>query len=344
MLSRPLALRPKGGAPSARVGLAAACAASCICLGLLAARPLYGPELALLQARGQLTAAARDTPLPGRAPPLPDMPGLLQLLDVDPILRASMATYDAALLRPLAARTLYEPSAIVTAREGAAVEIALAQADAILRAASPPRRRPLSRYARAPGAGATDEIIRAAAATAGVDPGYLLRTASRESSFNAYAMARDTTARGLFQFIDQTWLLSVAKWGTKHGLGSEAAAIRVDSRGRAYVPDASLRRRILLLRFDPWLSARLAAEFAAENDAYLHGALRRPPSSGELYAAHLLGPGGAVRLIQTAYARPDFPAATLLPAAASKNRRLFYRSGAPRSASELLLLISADPD
>jgi hypothetical protein len=79
---------------------------------------------------------------------------------------------------------------------------------------------------------------------------------------------------------------------------------------------------------------------AASNAYLLSQGLGRAPSGGELYAAHLLGPAGALRLIRVAYLRPSYPAAWLLPDAAAKNRGLFYRRGAPRSASELLLSLS----
>ena len=48
--------------------------------------------------------------------------------------------------------------------------------------------------------------IRQAASTTGASFEYLLATAKMESNFNPKAAATTSSARGLFQFIDQTWL------------------------------------------------------------------------------------------------------------------------------------------
>ncbi|MGL4729664.1 MAG: transglycosylase SLT domain-containing protein, partial [Bosea sp. (in: a-proteobacteria)] len=48
--------------------------------------------------------------------------------------------------------------------------------------------------------------IRDGAAKTGTDFGYLVRTAQRESALDPNAKARTSSATGLFQFIDQTWL------------------------------------------------------------------------------------------------------------------------------------------
>jgi hypothetical protein len=85
----------------------------------------------------------------------------------------------------------------------------------------------------------------------------------------------------------------------------------------------------------------MAAEFSAENAQVLKAGLGREPSGRELYAAHVLGAEGALRLIRTAYGSPEYPAAALLPRAATANRSLFYLPhGAPRSVSELLGALS----
>ena len=48
--------------------------------------------------------------------------------------------------------------------------------------------------------------IKQAASTTGASFEYLLTTAKMESNFNPKAAASTSSARGLFQFIDQTWL------------------------------------------------------------------------------------------------------------------------------------------
>ncbi len=305
--------------------------------------PLLQAPIALtalrLHLRPSTTAAIRALELPEPSDPST----ALRLLAQDPSVRASQAAYDAALLNPRAALSAYEPRAIALATGREAVLTALSQAEMILVAArvaeAPPRTaspRLLARtrhFLRGP----LDDMIEEAADIAGVDAGFLRATAVRESSNNPYAVAPRSSARGLYQFINQTWLQSVAKWGARHGLAREASLIRWDRRGRAYIADVTAERDILMLRYDPEVSARMAAESAAENAQVLGREIGRTPSSGELYAAHVLGPGGAVRLIRAAYTRPDFPAARLFPSAAASNPRLFYRAGRPRSVSEVLL-------
>lgn len=310
---------------------------------LSAALPLLQAPVSVAVLRLDMRSAAAGAIAAPRLPESSDPRAALRLLAQDPMVRASQAAYDAALLNPQAARYAYEPRAIALAGGRQAVLTALSQAERILlapRSAGAKLSTPSSEFrgqARQFIAGPLDDVIEQAASLAGVDAAFLRATAVRESSNNPYAMASTSSARGLYQFVNQTWLQSVAKWGSRHGLAREASQIRWDGRGRAYVAEASAERAILMLRFDPQVSARMAAESAAENAEVLGREIGRRPSAGELYAAHLLGPGGAVRLIRAAYTRPDLPAARLFPSAAASNPRLFYRAGRPRSVSELLL-------
>lgn len=308
-----------------------------------AATPLLQPPISVAVLRLNLKPAATVAIAAPRLPEVSDPRAALQLLAQDSMVRASQAAYDAALLNPQAARFAYEPRTIARTAGRGAVLTALSQAEQILLTTHAPQaelRAPSPELRGRTHRDSLDEVIEEAARLAGVDAAFLRATAVRESSNNAYAIATTSSARGLYQFINQTWLQSVGKWGSRHGLAREASLIRWDGRGRAYVTDASAERDILMLRFDPQLSARMAAESAAENAAVLGRALGRRPSAGELYAAHLLGSGGAARLIRAAYAQPDLPAVRLFPSAAASNPRLFYRSGRPRSVSELLLGLS----
>jgi hypothetical protein len=168
-----------------------------------------------------------------------------------------------------------------------------------------------------------------------MDFGLLLATARRESSLDPRARASTSTAAGMFQFIESTWLDMVRRHGVEHGLGAIAQQIELRG-GRSVVTDPAQRRAILDLRFDPEIAARMAGELARENASLLEARLGRAPSAGEIYAAHVLGPAGAARLIEAA-ASGSPSAAALFPEAARANRGLFYdRSGAPRSAQGLL--------
>ncbi len=178
--------------------------------------------------------------------------------------------------------------------------------------------------------------IRRAADATGVDFSLLVQTARRESAMNPNARAGTSSATGLFQFIDSTWLDMVRRHGDAHGLGAQAASLRNGA-------DVQTRRDILALRSDPELSARMAAELARENAQILQARLGRAPSAGELYAAHVMGSGGAVRLIEAA-ANGARDASALFPREAAANRGLFYANGEPRSAQGLLDRLQLDAD
>lgn len=178
-------------------------------------------------------------------------------------------------------------------------------------------------------------IARAAART-GVDFSYLFHQAKIESSLNPNARARTSSATGLFQFIDQTWLATVKKHGSEHGLGWAADGIRQGPSGRYHVADPGLRSAILDLRRDPEAASAMAAEFAADNQQYLERRLDRPVESVDLYLAHFLGAGGAAKFLQAHDANPDASAASIFPAAARTNRGVFFnRDGSARSFAEV---------
>src|SRR5438067_9733534 len=105
--------------------------------------------------------------------------------------------------------------------------------------------------AQAPlGADRVVAALQKAAAATGSDFHYLLGTAMRESSLKPNAQSSTSSAAGLFQFVDQTWLGLVKNHGAKYGLGELAGAISQDGSGRFHVADAE-RQKILGLKKDP---------------------------------------------------------------------------------------------
>lgn len=96
----------------------------------------------------------------------------------------------------------------------------------------------------------------------GLPSGYLLRVAQIESGLNPNAKNPNSTAAGLFQFVDQT--------AADYGLSD---------------------------KMDPYASTDAAARLARDNAAILTKALGRPPTAAELYLAHQQGGGGAAELL-----------------------------------------------
>jgi len=187
--------------------------------------------------------------------------------------------------------------------------------------------------------------VRAASDRTGIDFDYLIRTAERESSLRPEIKAKTSSATGLFQFLDQTWLGMVKRHGAKHGLGAEAALIQETSPGKFDLADPAKRAEILALRKDPKLSALMAGEYTAESKARLEATIGRPAKTEELYAAHFLGAGGAGRLINTMQSDPSADAAALFPAAAKANRSIFYHdNGEAKTAAELYANLTKLPE
>ncbi len=186
------------------------------------------------------------------------------------------------------------------------------------------------------------QAVRNGAARSGVSFDYLVKTAERESSLNPSAKASTSSAKGLFQFIEQTWLSVVKDQGSKHGLSEYASAISKKSDGRLSVDDPELKEKILNLRSDPELSSVMAGEFTQKNKDHLSSALGRLPTDGELYAAHFLGAKGATDLVVATQADPSKTAASVFPDAAASNRAIFYdKSGRARALSEVYSALTA---
>ena len=175
-----------------------------------------------------------------------------------------------------------------------------------------------------------------ASSKTGVDFSYLLGQAKLESGLNASARASTSSASGLYQFIDQSWLSVVRKHGAEHGLSWAADAIQPGAGGRLAVSDAGTKQAILALRNDPAVASIMAAASASDNSQALQGSLGRAATGTDLYMAHFLGLGGATKFLSTMQANPSASGAALFPAAAAANRNVFYAGdGTPRSLADI---------
>lgn len=178
-------------------------------------------------------------------------------------------------------------------------------------------------------------VLNSAGDKSNVDFDYLLQTAVRESSLNPEAKAPTSSAVGLFQFLESTWLQVMKEQGPRLGYQKYADAISVDSDGDYVIGNKAMRQEILALREDPQVAADMAAAFTQSNGDYLAAKFGKHPSPGELYIAHFMGPQGAERLFRAGLDNPDQIAAKLFPKQAKANPSIFYSGGEARSIKDL---------
>ena len=167
------------------------------------------------------------------------------------------------------------------------------------------------------------ETILSAAFIAGVDPRLLMAIADKESSFTVEARAPTSSATGLFQFIDATWVKALRDYGAEFGLAQEAAAAGACLGAGA---EEGVRARLLGLRRDPFLSTLFAAAMLRREQEKLEAKMGRQITDAEVYLVHFLGPAGAEKFLGVLADAPMSSAARLLPAAARANKPIFFEA------------------
>lgn len=177
--------------------------------------------------------------------------------------------------------------------------------------------------------------VRNASTTTGTNFDTLLASAAMESGLNPSAKASTSSASGLFQFTQQTWLSTVRQYGGAHGLSAEASSI-ISQDGVLTVADPSQRQRILNLRSDPTLSAAMAGEHLRSLASTMTTSLGHQPDAAETYLGHFLGSAGATQMLRAAQATPNRPAADVLPEAAAANSSIFNTNGSPKTAAQFV--------
>lgn len=170
--------------------------------------------------------------------------------------------------------------------------------------------------------------VRQASSKTGIDFSYLLQQAKAESSFDTTAKASTSSACGLYQFIDSTWLQMVKDHGCKYGLSEEAEKLQNTANLTSEEKGA-----ILKLRENPEISSLMAAEFAAGNKKCLENNWGGEIGSTELYFAHFMGAGGATEFLNAKDENPLAYAADLFPKEATANKNVFFdnQTGKPRT-------------
>lgn len=133
----------------------------------------------------------------------------------------------------------------------------------------------------------------------GTDFGVLALSAMLESNFGGNKFSPNSSARGLFQFIDSTWLILVKKYGDKINLTKEANAIHMNSRtGKLEVKETDniSRASILELRHNDKIASLVKGYHLLEEKEALSEIGIKNPHVTDFYLVHMLGTGLAKKL------------------------------------------------
>ncbi len=180
------------------------------------------------------------------------------------------------------------------------------------------------------------KALKQASQKTGASFDYMLNLAKHESGLRPEVKAKTSSATGLFQFIDSTWLSVVKEFGAQHGLKNYADNIYREASGKFNVRDDALKKNILDLRKEPEIAAVMAGEFIKKNQSILDRDLARNATDKELYLSHFLGMKGAKQFLNTYNNAPYTPATEILPQAAKSNSAIFFDAkGVPKTVKEV---------
>lgn len=160
------------------------------------------------------------------------------------------------------------------------------------------------------------ELFEFVSTATGVDLDLLARIAAMESSFLKDATpGGPNTAKGLFQFIDDTWTAVILKHGSKYGVSSNTSA------------------------FDPKANTIMAAMWLKDNIKLLENVVvNREVTETDVYLTHFLGRTGVQRFLK---AEPAKVAASHMPKVAKRNKNIFYtRTNKARTYEEVYVAIN----
>jgi hypothetical protein len=194
---------------------------------------------------------------------------------------------------------------------------------------------------------ANRELLTEAARNAGVDPAILVKISGFESGFDTRARPIDhrhperntvrqfdgtmalSSAYGLGQFTNDTWVDTIHRYGAKYGV-ADAANL---SKAQANAP---------ALRDDPRLQAAMLAEFTRDN-VERGRRLGGVDADANVYALHNLGSGDGPRFLQALGANPTASVDTVLSARVISGNPALYGDGS-RTLAEAYRVMGAKMD
>lgn len=164
-----------------------------------------------------------------------------------------------------------------------------------------------------------------------VDFGILALSSMLESEFGSNTISASSSARGMFQFIDSTWLILIHKYGKRIGLNAESDSLYLDQKtGRIEVKNDSriTRESILTLRDDPRIISMIKAFHLKEEEQALTDFGITAPHATDYYIVHMLGTGFAQKFYELKNQNASLPLAqsgiTGAEQAANNNPYFFF--------------------
>ena len=150
-----------------------------------------------------------------------------------------------------------------------------------------------------------------------------------------------SSAHGLYQFIDQTWLGTVKEAGGQLGYGQYADAITKTSSGDYTVDDPGMKRSIMKLRDDPEAASGMAGGADAVQQFQAHRPDRPPADRQRALHGAFHGRRRRGQADRQCRGQSAGVGARLFPNAAAANRSIFYDQARPR-AQRLRSLFGAE--
>ena len=176
----------------------------------------------------------------------------------------------------------------------------------------------------------------------GVDFELMVLKAKMESDLGRATIAQHTSARGVFQYIEPTWLTLMRRYGDDIGYGHYAKAIkRAKYPGLPYIEGNNpyLKAEILALRHDLDASAMLQAYQVREETDVIKSMKRGRVTATDHYIVHMLGVPLAKQFYKMQASMSLSPVAKsrnpAMREAAAMNRSFFYSRSGPLAAREV---------
>jgi len=163
----------------------------------------------------------------------------------------------------------------------------------------------------------------------GTDFETMIIKAKIESDIGKNVISANSSARGVFQYIDKTWLTLIERFGEQLGLKHYASGTK----------DKHLRAEILALRFDPDIAAQIKALQTKEETAIIRSYNGgKQVSTTDHYIAHMLGLSLAREFSRMKRRGSNAKVASVknphMREAARMNKLFFYDKGRPLTAAQ----------